>query len=165
MPAGLVRVKLSFFPSTIQDWNCLGSEIKKSRSKDIFQNKLINKIRPKNKSYFGLRDNNKVRYLTMLRMELSPLRAHKEGRNFADARDGLCNVCGCEEHTKHYLLHCASFRLSRATLMQRISDIINFDILTLPDKKIVTILLDGDPKYDFATNTKILTEVTNFIAA
>ena len=164
MPAGLVIHKLSFFPSTIRDWNRLELETKKSESKKRFKGILNNTIRPKKKSYFGLKDNNKVRYLTILRMELSPLKANKVGRNFPDAYGGLCLTCGSEEHTKHFLLHCASFRLSRTTLMQRISELINFDILTLPENKIVTIFTNGDPQFDFATNTMILTEVTKFIS-
>jgi len=165
MPGGIAKVKLSFFPSTIRDWNGLSLDIKKSESKTAFKTALNNKIRPKKKSYFGLRDNNKVRYLTMLRTELSPLKAHKVGRNFPDANGGLCQVCGGEEHTKHYLLHCASFRLSRATLIRRISEIINFDILTLPENKIINILIYGDSNFSYLTNTKILTEVTDFISA
>ena len=164
MPAGLVIHKLSFFPSTIRDWNRLDLETKTSESKKRFKGILNNTIRPKKKSYFGLKDNNKVRYLTMLRMELSPLKAHKMKRNFPDANGGLCLTCGSEEHTKHFLLHCASFRLSRAALLQRISGLINFDISTLPENRIVSIFTNGDPQFTFATNTMILTEVTNFIS-
>ena len=98
-------------------------------------------------------------------MELSPLRAHKFKYNFNDTSDPYCIVCGSNEDTKHYLLQCASFRLSRATLMQRISILTNCDILTLPEKKIIAILLYGDASYDFDINTRILLEVSTFIVA
>ena len=165
MPGGIAKVKLSFFPSTIRDWNGLRLDNKQSESKNAFKSAHNNKIRPKKKSYFGLRDNNKVRYLTMLRTELSPLKAHKVTRNFPDANGGLCQVCGGEEHNKHYFLHCASFPLSRVTLIRRVSELINFDILTLPENKIIDIFIYGDSKFSCLTNTKILTEVTNFISA
>ena len=69
IPGGIAKVKLSFLTSTIRDWNGLAFDIKKSETKKQFKGTLNNKIRPKKKSYFSLRNNNKVRYLTMLRME------------------------------------------------------------------------------------------------
>ena len=164
IPSRISKVKLSFFPSTIRDWNCLESHIKESNSKQIFKNKIINKIRPKKRSYYGLRDNDKIKYLTILRMELSPLRAHKFQHNFNDTSDEYCIVCGTIEDTKHFLLHCVSFRLSRTILMQRISSLVKMNILTLSDNKIKEIFLYGSSSYDYDTNTKILMEVTSFIA-
>ena len=60
--------KLSFFPSTILDWNKLDKldpGIKQAKSKNIFKNRLLNKIRPKKRSFVGL-SNDRIRYLTML---------------------------------------------------------------------------------------------------
>ena len=61
------RVRSSFLSSVIEDWNKLEAEIKYSKSKASFKNKLLNKSRPKKCSYFGLRNNDKVRYLTMFK--------------------------------------------------------------------------------------------------
>ena len=164
IPCRNSKFKLSFFPSTIKDWNILDSETKKSKSTNIFKNKILNKIRPKKKSYFGLKDNDKIKYLTMLRMSLSPLRAHKFKYNFIDTSDPYCIVCESPEDTKHYLLHCRSFRLSRTTLMQNISNLLNLDFTTIPQKKIIAILLYGNDESNCEINTHILEEVTTFIA-
>ena len=118
--------KMAFFTSTIMVWNVLDFETKSSVSCAIFKNKILNKIRPKKSSYFGLYNNDKVRYLTMLRMGISPLRAKKHKYNFANTSDPYCIVCGCVEDTKHYLLKCISYSLSRTTMMlQNISSIAN----------------------------------------
>ena len=105
-----------------------------------------------------------IKYLTILRMELSPLRAHKFNRNFNDTSDEYCSYCGTVEDTKHFLLHCVSFRLSRAILMQRISAILKMDILTLSENKIMEIFLYGSSTFDHETNTNVLMEVTSFIS-
>ena len=125
---------------------------------------MINKVRPKKKTYYGIRDNDRIKYLTILRMELSPLRAHKFNRNFNDTSDEYCTTCGTIEDTKHFLLHCVNFRLSRAVLMQRISAIVKMNILTLSENKIKDIFLYGSSTFDYDTNTKVLMEVTSFIS-
>ena len=163
IPCRTNKYKSSFFPSVISDWNKLDFDIKNSKSKNIFKTKLLNKIRPKRSPYFGLRSNTKVRYITMLRMELSPLRAHKHKYNFNDTSDPFCVVCGNTEDTNHYLLHCKSFKLSRATLLQKVSDIICVDLSTLPQRRVVSILLYGMEDLDNVKNLNILTLVSNFI--
>ena len=97
-------------------------------------------------------------------MELSPLRAHKFGHNFNDTSDEYCTSCGSFEDTKHFLLHCVSFRLSRAILMQRVSALVKMNILTLSENKIKEIFLYGSSTFDYDTNTNVLMEVTNFIS-
>ena len=79
------KFKKSFFPSAIIDWNKLDVDIKISLSKNIFKNKILKKIRPKKASYYGLRNNDMVRHITLLRLELSPLNAHKYKYNFIEA--------------------------------------------------------------------------------
>ena len=115
------KFKKSFFPSTIIDWNKVDLEIsnlRASRSKSIFKKRVLNKIRPKKASFFGLRSNEKIRHLTTLRLELSPLNAHKHSYNFADTLVPFCLICESVEDTAHFLLLCKSFRLSRSSLMQ-----------------------------------------------
>ena len=137
--------------------------IKSCQSKVGFKNKILSKIRPKKHSYFGLRDNNNVRYLNMLRMNLSPLRAHKNKYNFLDTPHAQCLVCGCEEDTDHFLLHCISYRLARATMFENISLIINVQLLTLPMRRVRFILLYGKDDISDDKNLLILKEVTKFI--
>ena len=66
------KYKLSFFPFTIREWNSLEKSVKDSKSMSIFKDKILNKIRPKRKEYFGINDKTKTRYITLLRMGLSP---------------------------------------------------------------------------------------------
>ena len=135
-------------------------EIKSCQSKVGFKNKILGKIRPKKHSYFGLRDNKKVRYLTMLRMNLSPLRAHKKKYNFLDTPHAQC---GCEEDTDHFLLRCISYRLARATMFENISLIINVQMLTLPMRRVRSILLYGKDDISDDKNLLISKEVAKFI--
>jgi hypothetical protein len=155
--------KTTFFPSTIIDWNNLEIEIKNITSQNVFKKRMLTKIRPKKSSYFGLLDNDKVRYLTMLRMELSPLRAHKKRYNFLDTSDDTCLVCECPETTEHYLLECHSFRHTRDTMLQNISLITNVDLSTLPRRRLRRILLYGMDDKSNNVNLEILLEVTKFI--
>ena len=62
IPCNLLRSR-TFFPSTIDDWNQLSEETRLIRSKTKFKNTLLNMIRPKKSPYFGLMNNNKVRYI------------------------------------------------------------------------------------------------------
>jgi hypothetical protein len=126
----------------------LDYEIKNAVSKQAFKNKVLALTRPPKKSYFGIRDKNKSRNITLLRMELSPLRAHKFKYNFRDTSDPFCTVCESIEDTEHFLLHCQSFRLARVNLTQSISNIfVNFE--RLPRKEKVQLLLYGDKKLRF----------------
>ena len=100
----------------------------------------------------------------MLRMNLSPLRAHKYKYNFVDTSDPFCTVCESPEDTEHYLLYCRSYTLSRATMMRNISNIINFDISTMPKRRVVSTLLYGMEDLHSDTNLLILNEVVKFIA-
>ena len=79
---GSLQFSRTFFPSTIREWNNLRHEIRKIRSSTKFNKTLLNQIRQKKDSYFGLVSNRKVKYITMVRLGLSPLRAHKHRYEF-----------------------------------------------------------------------------------
>ena len=155
--------KHSFFPATITDWNKLDREVKESNSKTIFKKRILNIIRPKKASYFGMRCNDRVRYLTMLRVELSPLRDHKFRHGFLDTSNNKCLVCGAKEDTRHYLTSCISFNLSRATLMQNVSEVVNFDMSNLLDKEVVHTFLFGRVDLNDQKKLLILNFVVDFI--
>ena len=152
----------SFFPSTIKDWNTLEFKERNIVSKSIFKKRLLHKIRPKKNSYFGLANHNKVRHITMLRMGLSPLHSHKLAYKFPGVRDASCVVCESVEDTDHYLLTCISYRLSRATMLRKVSEIIRVDISSLPKRTRTTILLYGRGDLSDDDNFKIMKIVTDF---
>ena len=151
-----------FLPSTIKDWNFLDFSIRESKTKAVFKQKLLNAIRPKKSPYFGLFSNAEVRYLTMLRLKLSPLNAHKSHHNFQNI-DEFCTVCGCTESTEHYLLSCPSYRLSRTIMFTNISRIMNEDVSILPPSVKVELLLYGKKEMTFDQNTLVLKETAKFI--
>ena len=161
IPGGKVY-QASFFPSAISDWNNLDQETKNAKSKNIFKNKLLNKIRPKKQPFYGL-SNNRIRLLTMLRVDLSPLNQHKFHYNFSDTRDESCNSCGVSEDTEHYLLHCPSMRLTRNTRDQKISIILKTNFSTLPKSTKLSYLLYGNDKLNTVQNNQILNVVAEYI--
>ncbi|MCH2389817.1 MAG: reverse transcriptase family protein [Nitrospinales bacterium] len=162
VPGRTIKFNSSFFPSSIKDWNLLEYDIKNAVSKQAFKNNVLKLTRPPKKPYFGLLDKNITKYITQLRMELSPLRAHKFKYNFNDTSDPFCSVCESTEDTEHFLLHCRSFRLLRTDLIQSVSTIIdNFE--NLPRRSKVKTLLYGDPGLDVTRNRSILESVGKFI--
>ena len=163
VPCRLNKYKASFFPSTIIDWNMLDDDTKNSVSKSAFKKKILNKIRPKKKSYFGLNNEN-AKYITLLRMGLSPLRAHKFKYKFSDTTDPFCTVCDTIEDTGHYLLQCSSYRLSRSSLLQNISNILGINVMELSHKSKIKILLYGNVVSEDELNKRVLEEVTKFIS-
>ena len=147
IPCRTRKFKASCFPSAIRDWNLLDYDIKNSVSKQAFKNKILSLTRPKKKSYFGILDKKTSKYITLLRMELSPLRAHKFKHNFNNTEDPFCSICETVEDTEHFLLHCRSYRLTRVDLIQSVSNILtNFN--SLPRKKKLSTFLYGDCKLD-----------------
>ena len=88
-PCNSNRFKSSCIPSVIRDWNLLGHDIKSAVSKNAFKNKMLKITRPTGKSYFRLLNKDKSRFITLLRMGLSPLRAHKFRYNSGHIRPFL----------------------------------------------------------------------------
>ena len=158
--------KKTFFPSAIIDWNDLDKSIRESKSKNIFKNNLLKhyNIKPKRKEYFGIKNNNYIRYLTNLRVNLSPLNAHKHEKGFVDTPSPLCRVCKVKEDTQHFLLHCRSYTNMRTDLYNKISSFLNKDASTFRSKDLVKILLFGKEDVPNTTNKNILEEVASFIS-
>ena len=164
VPCRTDKCMLSFSPTTIRDLNMLEKDIKESVSLTIFKKKLLYKIRPKRKEYFGISNKNGTRYITLLRMGLSPLRGHKYNHNFQDTTNPFCLTCGVTENTEHFLLHYNSFQIIRTTLMQNISDLIRLNILNFPNRKKIEILLYGDNTVNDDVNRKVFEEVITYIS-
>ena len=141
----------------------MSHEIKSTVSKTAFKEQILAMTRPPKKPYFGLQDKKMSRYITLLRMELSPLRAHKFKYKFSDTQDPFCSVCESVEDTEHFLLHCRSYRLSRVDLTQSVSSIFR-NFATLPRKSKVRLLLYGDEKLKLEQNKMILEQVGKYIS-
>ena len=108
-------------------------------------------------------DKDGTRYITLLRMSLSPLKKHKFDHNFNDTPDIICPSGDGIENTEHFLLLCKSFRDIRATLMQNVSNImrVNFDIF--PNKRKIEYLLYGCGTLQDDSNKMIIKETICYI--
>ena len=73
--------KNSYFPSTINEWNKLDSNIRNSKTLNILKLKILKLIRPTTNSIFGCYNPIGVKLLTRLRLGLSYLRKNKFKQN------------------------------------------------------------------------------------
>ena len=154
--------KTTFFPSVIIEWNKLDSYIRDSKSFQIFKKRILTYIRPKPNAIFNIHNPLGIKYLTMLRIDVSHLREHKFRHNFQDFIDPMCDCRNGVETTKHFFLYCANFNSQRQTLFNKIRNIDEF-ILTESEDNIVNILVFGKPNNDDAMNRAILNLTIEFI--
>jgi hypothetical protein len=152
----------SFFPSTIEKWNLLDPATKNS-PKLVFKNAILKKIRPKRKETFGIIDSDGKKWLTQIRVRLSPLKAHKFHHNFDDTLSPLCNSHDGIEDSEHFLLHCQQFNALRADLFQKLSQLLNINVRTLNNTILHNLLIYGDKDSNNATNKKNLLLTIDFI--
>ena len=162
-PCRTNKFNQSFFPSTIKYWNALEDDIKNAANTNIFKNLLLKKIRPKCKKYFGILDKTGTRFITLLRLGLSPLCKHKFDHNFNDTPNPTCPSGDGVESTNHYLLLCKSYKSIRTTLLRNVTEILKENINNYPNKKKIKILLYGSSKLPDEENKKILKESINYI--
>ncbi len=85
---------------------------------------MINLIRPKSRTIFGISDSTGIKFIFQLRLGLSPLKFHKKKHNFLDTPSDLCN-CGyaCED-TPHFLFICDAYNEVRLSLRTAVMDIL-----------------------------------------
>ena len=70
------RFASTYFQNCIKEWNQLNVYIRSSQTISELKQKLIQLVRPKRQSYFGVHDIEGIRYLTQLRVKFSDLREH-----------------------------------------------------------------------------------------
>ena len=123
----------------------------------------MGKIKPKRKEIYGVYDNNGLRYLTQLRLDLNPLKYYKFDHNFLDTVSSMCTSNDGVEDAEHFLLHFHEFKDIRNTLMSNVSQKIKSDILSFNPNTIVKTLLYGNKRYKKDVNTFILNQTIDFI--
>ena len=67
------RFSSTYFQNCIKEWNKLDVSIRSSQTISELKQKLIQLVRPKRQSYFGVYDIEGIRYLTQLRVKFSDL--------------------------------------------------------------------------------------------
>ena len=157
--------KNSYFPSTIIEWNKLGSNIPNSETLYIFKSKILKFIRPTaNIIIFDCHNRVGVKLLTRLRLGLSHLCEHKSKDSFQGKLNPLCS-CGKEvETTFHFLLSCPNYSDERLTLLSKIRNI-NPNISGNTNSQIIQFFLYGDKNFTALTNFIILTSTIGYTLA
>ena len=110
------RYANSFFPNAINSWNNLICNFTNMPSILEFKSLISSLIRPNHKSTFKIHDPLCIRFLFMLRLNLSPLRSHKWHHNFIDTPSETCTCHHEAEDTTHFLLKCPLYTTSRLSL-------------------------------------------------
>ena len=96
-----------------------------------------------------------IKLLTRLRLGLSHLNEHKFDRKFQNCTNLKC-ICSSEnESTTHFFLHCHFYIPIRATLFDKLKEIVN-NLQELSNQTVTEILLHGNPNLKGNQNSQIL---------
>ena len=154
--------KYSYFPSTINEWKKLDSNIWNSEALIIFKSKILKFIRPTSSSIFGFHNPIGVKPLTRLRLGLNHLRERIFKHSFQDTFNLLCS-CGKEaETTFNFLLSCPNYFDKRLTHLRKIRIIIP-NISEIPNSQINLFFLYRDTNATAPTNCISLISTTEYI--
>ena len=154
--------KYSYFPSTINEWKKLDSNIWNSEALIIFKSKILKFIRPTSSSIFGFHNPIGVKPLTRLRLGLNHLRERIFKHSFQDTFNLLCS-CGKEaETTFNFLLSCPNYFDKRLTHLRKIRIIIP-NISEIPNSQITLYFLYRDTNVTAPTNCINLNSTTEYI--
>ena len=156
--------KNSFFPSVIDEWNRLKTEIRNVESFSKFRKLLLNldNGRPPPRPIYNIFNPLGVKFLTRLRLELSHLNEHRFNHNFHECINPLCSCSNDTESNSHFFLRCCHFNSLRVDLMNDLK-MIDDNILRLSEDCLVHLILFGDPKYNLVDNCRILNASISFI--
>ena len=97
---------------------------------------------------------------TRLRLNSSHLRAHMYTQGKAESPHCSCGYK--REDTQHYLLCCPLHILPRATLFQKLSNILSIDFSSLPRPQQIKCIIEG-PDGSISTKKASATAVQNFL--
>ena len=152
-----------FFPYTIEAWYSLDPSIVNSNSLEVFKNKLLYFIRPVQRTIYNVFDPQGLKFLSRLRLGLSPLNEHRFRHNFKDCINPLCS-CSLEvENTLHFFLHCHHYSTFRIGLMNKVNRI-DGNCSCFSDDNKVSLLLYCDSRFDDNKNNFILSaSITNIL--
>ena len=150
-----VNFNNSFFPLCSHKWNNLNDDIKSLPPPISFKKALLSFVKTSENSIFAIHDNNDIKLLTHVRLNLSHLNKHKFRHNFLDTSNPMCS-CGSEsETTAHFLLRCQNHVMNRTKLLKNVCNLDqtqrNYD-----DDHLIHILLYGSEKFNFNLNKDII---------
>ena len=145
----------SFFPWTITEWSSLDLQIR-ILFYTAFREHFIDEFRQIPNSVFNIHNPVGIKLLTRLRLGLlSHLNEHRFNHKFQNFTSLKC-VCSFEnESTTHFFLHYHFYILIRASLFDKLEEIVN-NIQKLSDQTVTKMLLYGSPNLKGNQNSQIL---------
>ena len=151
----------TFFPYCFSKWDALDPELKCLQF-NKFKSSFISSIRPTKSDTFGISDRYGLKMLTCIRVDHSDLRSHRFSKQF-NCLDPKCS-CGIEDETpEHYFLRCPIFQGPRITLLNKVSEILEYPSSTLDAPSLCQLLLYGKPSLDVDLNKNIICASIKFI--
>ena len=121
-------------------------------------------IRPVKKDTFNVLNPIGIKWLFQIRVELSPLNAHKKQHNFLDTLDDTCQCSLGAETTQHFLLKCPNFSVRRQELFETLYPILSVNnLVDLSDMKMMHLLLYGHKKLKLHENQSVLKATISYI--
>ena len=110
-----------------------------------FEESYTKFIRPELKQVFNVDSNEKLKFLTRIRLGWSHLADHKFKRNFQDFVNPICR-CGQDiETSTYFLLHCCNYHCARQSLFEKINKI-DSTVLNQNDQDFRKLLPFGNEK-------------------
>ena len=146
--------KSSFFSWTITEWNNLDLQIW-NLACTAFRKHFIDEFRPAPNSVFNIHNPIDTKLLTRLRLGLSQLNEHRFNYKFQNCTNPKC-ICSSENRsTTHFFLRCHFYIPVRATLFDKLKEIVN-NLQELSDQTITEILLYNSLNLKGNQNSQIL---------
>ena len=143
----------SFYPDSIRCWNKIRPELCNSPNLKFSNLCILVLVRPP-KRIFDIHDPIGMKWLFQLRVELSPLYAHKKNHNFSDTLCDKCDVCKRTENLEHFFLNC--------TLLNSVLTL-NVNFNQLNPQNTTQLLLYGDTSFSDAINKLLLISTLKFL--
>ena len=157
-----LRYANSFFPDAINSWNNIINHFSVMPTIAVLKSHLISLVRPNPKRTFNIYDPIGLRFLFMLRLDLSPLRSHKFCNNFIDTLSDVCACTTATEDTEHFLLNCPLYADARALLLRTTNEIVLRNNLPNTNES-YRFFLYGHHSLGESDNKQILLATINFI--
>ena len=103
-----------------------------------------------------------IKLLTRLRLGLSHLNEHRFNHKFQNCTNPTC-ICSSEnESTTHFFLYCHFYILIRATLFNKLKEIVN-NLQELSGQTVAEIVLYGSPYLNGNQNLQIFKCTVKYI--
>ena len=140
-----------FFPYTINEWNKLDLDIRKSKFYAIFRNALLKIGWPNQSPVYRIHNSVGLKLLTRLRLGLSNLNEHRFSHSFQCCINPLCS-CSLAIQSTTFFTALPSFLKYLLNFLKEHK----WNLSDLSDCASVKILLFGDQNYTQVENSYII---------